>query len=289
MAGTWSRSSQLVRESWNVLKQDRSLVWFPIISGLAGIALILSFLLPLVAVRGANAIDVEQIPVALLFVFYLALSFIGSFFTAGLMTIVFGRFRGERLTFADGLRNAVRHVGTLFLWSLVAATVGVLLRLLERKGGLVGKVVSMLGGLAWSVLTVFVVPVLIFERQSLGAAVRQSGALFKKTWGENAVASVTLGLFFFALYAIGFFGFGLLAFAIGQNSGLAGFFGFFVLTYVPYVVIVAVIHAALSGVFQTSLYYYASTGTMPPGFTPELIRGGYLPKRGGPTASVFPS
>src|SRR5215468_9105213 len=48
MASRFSRGWQLLKQSWAVMRQDRSLVLFPIMSSIACIVVTISFVVPLV-------------------------------------------------------------------------------------------------------------------------------------------------------------------------------------------------------------------------------------------------
>src|SRR5436853_7894874 len=100
---------------------------------------------------------------------------------------------GGALNVKDGFRGAFRNLGSILAWSFVAATVGMILRVIERRAGFIGRIVTGLLGVAWTMLTYFVVPVMIFEGAGVGRAIKRSGELFKKTWGEAVVGSGGMG------------------------------------------------------------------------------------------------
>ena len=55
--------------------------------------------------------------------------------------------------------------------------------------GIIGRIVVGFVGVAWSLVTFLVVPILVVEQLSVGAAVKRSAELFKHTWGENVVTN----------------------------------------------------------------------------------------------------
>lgn len=287
MAGTFARSSQLVRESWHVLKQDKELVWFPILSIVSVVVLIGVFVVP--AVWGishagfAEAVPSENeqgtlLDYALLFIFYLVTTFVGTFFMTGVISNVTRRLKGENPTLGEGLRVAKQHLRPILWWSLVSATVGVVLKIIQNRTGLIGRLIISFVGFAWGVITVFVVPVMILEKVGVGSAIRRSRELFAKTWGENVVGGLTMSLFFFVLSLPGFvitflciIGMFNPATLVVSIAGLA--------VVIIYFAILVIIHSTLESIFFTVLYHYAATGTIPSGFSPELVQGAYKLKK----------
>ena len=56
------------------------------------------------------------------------------------------RLKGRDASISDGLRLAREHLGQIFLWAVVTATVGVILRSLSERFGVVGRIVISLIG-----------------------------------------------------------------------------------------------------------------------------------------------
>jgi hypothetical protein len=291
MFNSFSRSYQLVRHSWAVLKQDKEILIFPLLSGIASLAVAASFLIPLVVVgmhdqsQATAAGDSSRAEFqmnaawyAYTFLFYLVSYFITIFFNVGVMHCASIRMNGGDPTVADGFKGAFARIGAIFLWSLVSATVGMVLRALSERLGLIGKIVTSLLGVAWSILTYFAVPVMIFEGAGVGKSIKRSGELIKKTWGEALVGQSGMGLFFGLLFLAGLVPLGIAVWLAAQ--GTAGVMVAVVLGAVTlfYWIGLAVVSAALQGVFHVALYRYASTGQVAGGYPEELIARHWVPK-----------
>ena len=95
---------------------------------------------------------------------------------------------------ADGLGAANSRLPQIFAWSLVSATVGVLLKLLENVHEKLGEIISMVLGTAWTIMTFFVVPVLVVEKVGPFEAISRSTAILRKAWGEALVSHWGIGL-----------------------------------------------------------------------------------------------
>src|SRR3954447_22250939 len=133
-----------------VLRRDKKLVLFPLLSGLSCLVVLASFAIPLAIAKPAflgaffdEEANVHQTPVwfwLVLFAFYFVNYFVIYFFNSALVYCALSHFRGEPATADDGLRAAVRRLPELLVWSLVSATVGLVLRLIENANEKVGAI-----------------------------------------------------------------------------------------------------------------------------------------------------
>ena len=278
MPGLFSRSKQLLKESLTVLKNEPSLLAFPIISGIVSAIVTASFFVPLYFALGSNpeVVNTESLtPVQylMLFGYYLVSYFVVIFFQAGLIGAAHQRLNGKDVRFADGLQIALDSLPRIFSWALISATVGIVLRALSDRSSLFGKVVVALIGAAWSVVTLFVIPIMVIEKQSAGPAMKESLALFKKTWGENAIGQVGLGLAMMGLWILGL---APLAIAVLIQNWVAVTAA--AIALVCYWVGLAILSSSLTGIFVAALYTYARTGAVPSAFSPELVQGAFSGK-----------
>src|SRR2546428_11423867 len=165
-------------------------------------------MMPAIASAAANGeqFHPNQSPVFLLGMFslYVANYFVIVFFNVALVGVANSRFMGGTWTFRDGLELPWARKGTIFQWALVAATVGVILRTLEERMGIVGRIIMRIIGVAWALACYFVVPVLAFEDLTPIAAVKRSSKLFRDTWGEKVIGGFSFGLGCFVLMPPGF-------------------------------------------------------------------------------------
>ena len=280
MAGTFARSYQWVKESWAILKQDKELAVIPVVSAICsmvvlGIFTVFGYYLEI-------RFDLRTIPTAYFylfsFIYYLITYFVVSFFSAVMATCVSIRMKGDNPTLNDGIKNASAHVGALFLWSILSATVGLVLRIIFERSALLGKIVVWIVGALWSLATFFIIPVLVLENLSVGKGIKRSKEIFLKTWGENFVGGLGVGIFFGLLFLAGLaVGFALmfLVSSLAQPTIPMILIGAVCLLYF---VILGVISSALSGIFDITLYNYASTGKIPAGISPELVQAAFKPK-----------
>ena len=272
--GKFSRSWMLVKQSFAVLAADKRLVLFPVMSALAAIAVSLSFAIPLFTSGAATSIQNGQGTAAqyvVLFLFYFANYFVVVYFNCALVACASICLSGGHATLTDGLRAANQRLGRILMWAAVAATVGLLLRMLEERAQKLGKIVVWLLGTTWTLITYFIVPVLVFEDHDVIESVKRSAQLFKQTWGEEFAAGFSFTLIWLVALLPGL----ALAAAGWMVHPLAG-----IAVFVLYMVALASVAAAVKSIFTVALYRYAAQQQVPNGFSPELVQGAFGSSRG---------
>jgi hypothetical protein len=202
---------------------------------------------------------------AALFVWYFVSWFIVLFFNTALVACARIRMEGGDPVTADGFKAAMDNLGAIAMWAAVSATVGVILQVIaDRMKGL-GDILKGLLGAAWSIATFFIVPVLIFEKRSLGESIKQSTRLVKATWGEALTAHVGVGLVSF-LISIPAVAFPILGGVLFDGIGVVVGLGIMILWWLG----VAILSAALTGIFRTGLHLcHEGRGSNPSGRSRE--------------------
>ena len=283
MAGTFARSWALMKASAGVLREDKQLLLFPLLSGLCSLVVMASFMVPvaLAMVGHHQAVgNYRMAPAyyATMFVFYLVQYFVIVFFNTALVGTALARLRGEPAGLAEGFALARSKLGSIFGYALIAATVGLLLRMLQERLGLLGRLVVGLLGLAWTVATFLVVPVLASEDIGPVDAVKRSVELLKQTWGENLIGNAGLGVVFglvsFLVAALAML---LLVGAIAMHS-IAVIVPVAVLVVVAFVLL-GLVQSALQGIYAAALYRYAEAGEVGGGFDQALLESAFRAKR----------
>lgn len=267
--GRIGRSFQLVGQSYRVLMQDKELMVLPLISGVVIAAAVGSFAFSF----GVDSATLQQRGPELylpLFLLYVVTYTIGIFFQAAVIAGATERMRGGDPTVRSALAAAGRRVGSIVMWAIVAATVGMIIRAIHDRVGFVGKIIASLIGAAWSLATFFVVPVLVLEDRTVGESFSRSVEVFKKTWGETVVGGINLGVAtlcaWITLIAIT----GLLAAAIGTPA---------LAVFAVGAVLLVIFFSALQGVYVASLYRYATDGQATSGFDQALFDQAFVPKK----------
>jgi hypothetical protein len=276
MIGTFSRSIVLLKNTWQVLTMDKELLLFPVLSGLVTILIVLTFIFPLLFM-GILGEMVGFGPVAwlfALFLFYFVSYAVVIFFNTGLIACATIRFSGGDPTVRDGIRFALDHLGKIISWALVAATVGLILSVLSRRSGLIGRIIIAIIGVVWSLATFLVIPVMVFEEKGVFDAIHGSWDLLKKTWGENIIVNFGLGILFIPPIILMFMA------ILSVMTGSLPLVMFLVALAIIAFVIAGILHATLQGIFIAALYLFATTGKVPRHMRSDLIRGAFTPGQG---------
>ena len=250
----FSNGWTIALNSFAVLKENRQLILFPILSGISMILVIGSFITAMLA----SGLDLQalndQSPIvnySILFVYYLINYTVIVFFNTALVHCTHLYFNGEEPTIAKGLRFSLTRLGAILSWAVFAATVGTLLRVLQDNFGRIGKIITGLIGIVWSIATFFVVPVIAGENLGPIAAFKRSSQLVKEKWGEGLGATFSFGLIqlvAFVALAIPSF---LLGYLIHPIAGIAlfvlGAFTIIVILNAAKVVFVSAIYHNING------------------------------------------
>jgi hypothetical protein len=164
MSGRFSRSVELAKASFAVVRADKELMLLPVMSVCALLVLLGSLMVPVAMLGGFSAGAAQgdsPASLAAALVFYTAVWFVGLYFNAALVGAAMIRMDGGNPTLRDGLRIAWARKGRILGYALIAATVGLLLRAIEERVGWLGALVVKLVGATWAVATFLVVPVLV--------------------------------------------------------------------------------------------------------------------------------
>ena len=278
-----SRSWQLVKASAAVLKQDRKLVLFPLISSMAMLAVLASFAIPVMgwvvfsdrsgqgsAVAGSTFYIIG-------FLFYLTQYFVIFFFNAALVGAAMIRLDGGTPSLADGMRLAASRWASILGYAAIAATVGMVLRLVAERVGFLGRIITGLLGVGWTVATYLVVPVLVARDVGPMDAVKESALILKRTWGENLVGQAGLGVTFaliqFVVVVLG------VALVIGaSSSGSAILIVLSLVLTIGAVLLSFLVQGALSGIYAAALYRFATQNGHSQGFDTNALRSAFVVK-----------
>jgi MFS family permease len=280
------RSWELGKASWSIMTSNPQLLLFPLI---ATVALLISS----AAIGGigwgviyalgfdlSTELSADNIPgIVVVVLISLVGSIVTIYFNTALTGAVLRQIDGHSATLSDGLAVANSRKQAIVGWALMMTTVGLLLAVIRDKGGVAGRVVAWIGDIAWTLATFFVVPILATHDIGPIDALKESGRLFKRTWGEQVVGNAGIGLFAFII--------GLplviVAFIVAGIGFATGSIPVIVVTLIIAGLLIGLtvaIGSTLSGIYRTVLYRWATTGETVPGYPQEAVRASFVPKGG---------
>ncbi len=275
-----SNSFAMAGASWRVLQGDKELMAIPVMSLLCTLALaVLSGGAVYVSLDhqaiGADASSGVS-PSALTYVVgsiaYLLITFVVTFFAAALVAGARERLMGGKPNLGSAFSTASTRLPEIFLWSLLAGTVGLVLNLV-RRSGLLGQIISRVVGMTWEVVTWLAVPVIVAEGTGPFRSLSRSAGLFRHTWGENLIGQIGFGLFGLVAMVPGVVIAALLMIDFPVAGILVGF---------VWIAATSVVVSTMSGIFRTVLYLFASGAPIPPEFTDADLATAFSPRAGRP-------
>ena len=229
---TIGRGWEMSKLSMAVVKKDPELMVYMIFAGVMSLACLVGMSIPqFLEMEWAVNPDGSFTGAYLGFTFvaYMVLSIIVVFWNCAIIANANIRLTGGDPKFADGVNAALKRLPIIIVWGIIAGTVGLLLKALEGAARssdndamrALASIIHILGGLAWWVMTFFMIPHLILENKSIGDALKASKTTFFDTWGENIVSGLGIGAIAFL------FGIPIVALTIGMTI-VAGPFGLLV-------------------------------------------------------------
>ena len=261
--GRISRGWKLTKLSLRIIRKDKEILLLPVLSAVFILLVMASFVAGIFFSTGFDSLfegGAILTWIVIGFAFYFVSYFIAIFFNAAIIGCATIRLNGGDPKVKDGLKIAMDNIGRILVWAIVAATVGMIIKAIQQRVGFIGKLVMGALGVAWTLTTYFVLPVLIYERLGPWAAIKRSASVFKNTWGEMIVGNLGLGLIFVLAGLAGML-FVILGAVVGGTTGLmVG-----LIVAVIYWVILGVVKAAAEGILVAALYKYATTGQVPEG------------------------
>jgi hypothetical protein len=202
----FQRSWELLKSSLEVMRRDKQLLLFPIVTFFSTVALVVLFLMPVAfqrtghsyssmdhwaavgnsvfvsnstAENNSGTLDmprhhgrthvqggIRPIAVGYFAVIYFATMFLATFCNVAFYQQIIMALNGEPVSIGAGLRFACTKWRAILMWTLFAGVVGYIIKALEQRFGIVGQIIMRLIGTAWSIACVFVIPVIITDEEA---------------------------------------------------------------------------------------------------------------------------
>ena len=272
MINTFSRTFQMIKESSIVLRKDKEILLFPFLSLFCGTTLLTiagAFLFydPLFEIISSNQISWFGTFILI----YIGITFSSTFFHVGLLACANIRLNGGDPRFIDGIEIARKNIKKIFVWSLITASIGMIVRVIGAKFGHVGELASYGALFAWNVTSFLALPVMIFEKKGIKESLFRSARLLKDTWGENITSQFAFSaILYLILFLPGLF------FALTWARPFGPEVIQTVLAVNVIIVIgIAIVITSIEGIFKAALYQYATTGKIPSAYSAGTIENSF--------------
>jgi hypothetical protein len=270
----------LIKASAGVLRADKELIVFPIVSAIGVLIVTASFALPMLLAGFFDSLLEGQgrvLGYVVAFLFYVVQYTVIIFANSALVGAAMIRLEGGDPTVGDGLRIAGKHIVSILGYALLSATVGMVLRWISERGKTVGRIVFSIVGLAWNLATYLAVPVLVVEGVGPLEAVKRSASLLKKTWGEQIAGNFSMGLVF-GLVTFGVILLSIPVFVLVASTESVALIALTAVVLVLLLVFIGLINSTLSGIYIAAVYRYAAEGDAGGFFSEEMVEGAFRQK-----------
>lgn len=190
-----------VSESWEILKQNKAMYFFPVLSLVITAALVATFVFfvisdflktPIPHAGAALTIFIVKLVAMLLCLFLIPLMM--NVVNAAIIFYTNGLLKQEKYSIGQAFGLALKRLPSLAAWSLVQVTLGFLLNLIDNTHEVAANlVIDLIFGVAWGLISFFVLPVVLLENKGVFQAIKESIGLIKQYWGRRAV--IRFGIF----------------------------------------------------------------------------------------------
>ncbi len=302
----FERSWLLFRSSLQVIIRNKELLIFPIFISICSAVILLFFLAPAVLwptpgysylsadhwralfnvffektnSSGAHQITYSPVAIAYLAFLYLVSMFVATFFNVAFYNEILAALSGQPVSLGRGLKFACSRWKAILMWALFAGLVGLIIKAIEQRLSVVGKIVARLIGVAWSIASVFVIPVIVRDEETVNPVtiLKKSALTLTQTWGESLIGYIGIG----AINSIVFIGSAVVLVASGIISAQLNNFLLFGLTIAGWIVFMVVwgyLMNVAGLVYKGALYLYAAEGTIAEPYGQEMLDSAWKYKK----------
>ncbi len=227
-----------------------------------------------------NNVQLTPLGMAYFAAAYLLSMILATYFNVAFYHEILASLRGDGVSIRRGLQYALTRWQAILLWASFAGLVGLVIRQLEERVGIIGKLVLSLVGTAWSVASIFVIPVVVTDTESVNPfhMLKKSAMTLKQTWGEALIgfAGVRLGGVVLMLASLVFLGLALAVSVVTENFwfiGVTGAFWFAGMIVLNYVLSVA------NHVYRCALFLYSTEQTIVQPYNLEMLQMAWKMKK----------
>jgi hypothetical protein len=211
------------------------------------------------------------VPIVLVLVYFISM-FLATFFNVAFYSEIISALNGRGVSFRRGLGLAWSRLPSILAWSLLAGLVGWLIRMIEERLPLAGRIIGGLIGLGWSIAAVFAIPVIIQEQPTRNPIkiLQQSAMTLKRTWGEGLIGYLgfsagSMLIFVGSLIPL------LLAAALAYAFKSVWIIAIAAVFWVLGLLIMAYVSGVAGHVYRCALYMYAAEGVVPEPYNQDLM------------------
>ncbi len=277
-----SESRALSAASWSIVRQNRSLVSFPVFGGLFSLIPVIIFWIPGAVLLGLD----KNVPgFLLIFVGLLTSVFVVQYALAALVLGADDALHDRPVSVAGCFGRALARTPAIFGWSVINAVMQLFVGLLQGDdtgtgaGSVVMAIFRAIFGavveIAWRLVTWFVMPFIMFEKVGPIAATKGSFGIFREHWGTQIRGYARITFSWVLLLTIPglLFVIGGILLAANDNpaTGLP-----LILVGVILLVLAALLLSTVRGVFSVVMYRFVKDGAVLGGFSGKQLEAAVM-------------
>jgi hypothetical protein len=300
----FERSWMLFKSSLMVIVRNKELLIFPIFISAATAVILLFFLAPAAlwptghsyfswehwqslghtfftkSGSGPNQISFSPAAVAYLVFLYLVSMFVATFFNVAFYHEILEALSGRPVSLGRGLKFACSRWKAILMWALFAGMIGLIIKAIEQRFEIVGRIIARLIGVAWSIASVFVIPIMVHDEETANPfeLLKKSAGILKRAWGEGLIGYIGIG----AINAVIMVGSVVIVAATAVISAKLNNFwllGGVIGCWVVFLLLWSYLMNVASLVFKGALYLYAAEGVVSEPYDQQLLNSAWKFKR----------
>jgi hypothetical protein len=293
----FERSWALFKSSLLVIVRNKELLIFPIVITAATAVIFLFFFAPAALwptghsyfslehwktlgntffhkTGGHGAYQFAPSPIAavyLAFVYFVSM-FVATFFNVAFYNEILAALSGQPVSMSRGLKFACSRWKAILMWALFAGLIGLIIKAIEQRFEVVGRIIARFIGVAWSIASVFVIPVIVRDEATMNPLVmlKKSAGTLRRTWGEALIGYIGIGAVntIVAIGSVVVLGATAVISAKLHNFWLLGFIavGWFV-----FMVVWSYLMNVAGLVYKGALYLYAAEGIVSEPYDQDML------------------
>ncbi|WP_372367381.1 DUF6159 family protein [Candidatus Uabimicrobium sp. HlEnr_7] len=267
-----SATFSLMGTCWRVLRKDKEILFFPLLSSIICLSILFAFGYHFSAENRISELrnnEVLSIVVGISLLY--SITFIVALFNVGVIACANIRLQGGNPGVGDGFKAMFSSLLSVMGWVIIVTTVGVVLNLIAKRSKNLGRFIADLLGTAWEIASFFVLPLIVIEKISPLSALKDSSSKIKDTWGEHLTSNFSFGIIFFVCAIPGIV---VLYFGIAKINyiviGIA----------IAFFILLALVNSTLETIFRVVLYYYVYHNFVHDEFNEKALEECYASKNG---------
>ena len=224
--------------------------------------------------NSAGGHQITYSPVAIVYVvfLYFVSMVTATFFNVAFYNEILAALSGQPVSLGRGLKFACSRWKAILMWALFAGLIGLLIKIIEQRFEIVGRIIARIVGIAWSIAAVFAIPVIVRDEETVNpfSVLKKSAMTLTQTWGESLIGYIGIGAIS-SIVTVG--SMVMLAAGLAVSMQLRNYWllGCCIAGWLAFIVAWGYLMNVASLVYKGALYLYAAEGTIAEPYEQEML------------------